>query len=184
MFCLTEAGEQQIGWVPEKDLTILHAVGKPCLLLNARAKIDSATAQIMGEQFLKIIYHFCNMWNRRTIFYFVWCFCCINYWFLRDKFINKCLILSSKVLNSNFFQLLCDNASNFNDYVCWLLLFQSQGRYSLKFSAGVHHYTRPCSLIFCNPIIECNPKSRYPFSDLLRGNSYSRVDPSHQWTVS
>ena len=27
VFCLTDAGEQQIGWVPDKDRTVLDAVG-------------------------------------------------------------------------------------------------------------------------------------------------------------
>ena len=27
VFCLTDAGEQQIGWGPDKDRTVLNAVG-------------------------------------------------------------------------------------------------------------------------------------------------------------
>ena len=55
VFCLTDAGEQQIGWVPDKDRTVLDAVGKACPLPNLRAKIDSATAKTMGDKFTKII---------------------------------------------------------------------------------------------------------------------------------
>lgn len=55
VFCLTTAGEQQIGWVPEKDQTILDAVGKACHLPNFRAKIDSATAKTVGDKFIKIV---------------------------------------------------------------------------------------------------------------------------------
>ena len=55
VFCLTEAGEQQIDWVPDKDRTVLDAVGKACPLPNLRAKIDSANAKTMGDKFTKII---------------------------------------------------------------------------------------------------------------------------------
>ena len=55
VFCLTEAGEQQIGWVPDKDRTVLDAVEKACPLPIFRAKIDSATAKTMGDKFTKII---------------------------------------------------------------------------------------------------------------------------------
>ena len=43
VFCLTEAGEHQIGWVPEKDQAI--TVGKACDLLNFHARIDSISAK-------------------------------------------------------------------------------------------------------------------------------------------
>ena len=52
MFCLTEAGEQQIGWVTEKDPC--NFVGKACDLPNFLAKIDSASAKNMGDKFTKI----------------------------------------------------------------------------------------------------------------------------------
>ena len=55
VFCLTDAGEQQISWVPDKDRTVLDPVGKPCPLPNIRAKIDSATAKTMGDEFTTII---------------------------------------------------------------------------------------------------------------------------------
>lgn len=54
VFCLTEAGEQQIGWVPEKDQAILVAVGKACHLPNFHAKIDSASAKNIADKFTKI----------------------------------------------------------------------------------------------------------------------------------
>ena len=41
VFSLTEAGEQQIGWVPGKDQATMGAVGKACHLPNFHAKIDS-----------------------------------------------------------------------------------------------------------------------------------------------
>ena len=43
VFCLTEAGEHQIGWVPEKDQVI--TVEKAYDLLNFHAKIDSMNAK-------------------------------------------------------------------------------------------------------------------------------------------
>ena len=43
MFCLIEAGEHQIGWVPEKDQAI--TVEKAYDLLNFHAKIDSINAK-------------------------------------------------------------------------------------------------------------------------------------------
>ena len=43
VFCLTEAGEHQIGWVPEKDQAI--TVEKECDSLNFHAKIDSINAK-------------------------------------------------------------------------------------------------------------------------------------------
>lgn len=46
MFCHTEAGEHQIGWVPEKDQAI--TVGKVFDLLNFHAKIDSINAKKWG----------------------------------------------------------------------------------------------------------------------------------------
>ena len=55
VFCLTDAGEQQIDWLPDKDRTVLDVVGKACPLPNFRAKIDSATAKTMGDKFTTII---------------------------------------------------------------------------------------------------------------------------------
>lgn len=54
VFCLTEAGEQQIGWVPEKDQAIMDAIGKACDLPNFHAKIDSTSTKNMGDNFTKI----------------------------------------------------------------------------------------------------------------------------------
>ena len=54
MFCLTEAGEQQIGWVTKRTRAILDVVGKACDLPNFHAKIDSASAKNMGDKFTKI----------------------------------------------------------------------------------------------------------------------------------
>ena len=54
MFCLTDAGEQQIGWVPDKDRAVLDAVGiMPFAKLPSQ--IDSATAKTMGDKFTTII---------------------------------------------------------------------------------------------------------------------------------
>ena len=41
VFSLTEAGEQRIGWIPEKDQATMGDVGKACHLANFHAKIDS-----------------------------------------------------------------------------------------------------------------------------------------------
>jgi len=38
VFSLTEAGEEQIGWVPEKDQATMDAVGKACDLPNFHAR--------------------------------------------------------------------------------------------------------------------------------------------------
>ena len=43
VFCHTEAGEHQIGWVPEKDQAT--TAEKECDLLNFHAKIDSISAK-------------------------------------------------------------------------------------------------------------------------------------------
>lgn len=47
MFCLTETGEQQIDWAPEKE-------GKVCHLLNSHAKIYSGDVKNMADKFTKI----------------------------------------------------------------------------------------------------------------------------------
>ena len=54
MFCLTEVGEQQVGWVPEKDRAILDAGGKACDLYYFHAKINSASGKNMEDKFSKI----------------------------------------------------------------------------------------------------------------------------------
>ena len=54
MFSLTEAGEQQIGWVPEKDQATMGAVGKACLLPKFNAKIDSTITKYIGHNFTKV----------------------------------------------------------------------------------------------------------------------------------
>ena len=55
VFSLTEAGEQQIGWVPGKDQGTMGAVGKACHLLNFHAKIDSTITKYIGHNFTKVI---------------------------------------------------------------------------------------------------------------------------------
>ena len=54
MFSLTEAGEQQIGWVPEKDQATMGAVGNACHLPNFHAKIDSTITKYIGHNFTKV----------------------------------------------------------------------------------------------------------------------------------
>ena len=54
MFCLTEAGESQIGWVPEKDEANLNAIENALHLPNFRAKINRASAKKLGDKFTKI----------------------------------------------------------------------------------------------------------------------------------
>ena len=39
VFCLTEAGEQQIDWVPDKDRTVLDAVEKHVLCQTSEPKL-------------------------------------------------------------------------------------------------------------------------------------------------
>lgn len=56
-FFLTEAGEQQIGWVPEKDQAVMDAVGKACDLPSFHAKI--AKCQKYGRQ----VYQDHNIYN-------------------------------------------------------------------------------------------------------------------------
>ena len=53
-FCLTEAGESPIGWVPEKDEANLNAIENALHLPNFRAKINRASAKKLGEKFTKI----------------------------------------------------------------------------------------------------------------------------------
>lgn len=54
VFSLTEAGEQQIGWVPEKDQATMDAVGKVCDLPNFHAKIDSTNTKNIGDNFTEV----------------------------------------------------------------------------------------------------------------------------------
>ena len=54
VFSLTEAGEQQIGWVPGKDQATMGAVGKACHLPNFYAKIDSIITKYIGHNFAKV----------------------------------------------------------------------------------------------------------------------------------
>lgn len=55
VFCFLKTGEQQIGWVPEKDQIILDHVVKACLLPNFQAKVDRATCKTLGDEFSKIL---------------------------------------------------------------------------------------------------------------------------------
>jgi len=54
LFCLTDEGEQQIGWVPEKDQAILDVVGKACELPNFHVKIYNTSTKIIADKFTKI----------------------------------------------------------------------------------------------------------------------------------
>ena len=62
VFCLTEAGEQQIGWVTEKDPCNFGCCWKGMRLPKPSCQIDSATAKNMGDKFTKITI-FYNLWN-------------------------------------------------------------------------------------------------------------------------
>ena len=62
VFCLTEEGEQQIGWVPENNPTVLDAVLQTYCLPSFRAKIDTATSKTIADKFTKItIYLICEL---------------------------------------------------------------------------------------------------------------------------
>ena len=62
VFCLTEKGEQQIGWVPENNPTVLDAVLQTYCLPSFRAKIDTATSKTIADKFTKItIYLICEL---------------------------------------------------------------------------------------------------------------------------
>ena len=54
VFSVTEAGEQQIGWVPEKDQATVGAVGKACQMPNVHAKIDSTITKYIGHNFTTV----------------------------------------------------------------------------------------------------------------------------------
>ena len=55
VFCLLKTGEEQIGWVPEKDQRLLEDVRKACLLPKFLAKIDRATCVTLGDAFNKVV---------------------------------------------------------------------------------------------------------------------------------
>ena len=54
VFSLAEAGQQQIGWVPEKDQATMGAVGKACHLPNFHTKINSTITKYIGHNFTKV----------------------------------------------------------------------------------------------------------------------------------
>ena len=54
VFSLTEAGEQQIGWVLGKYQSTMGAVGNACHLPNFHAKIDSTITKYIGHNFTKV----------------------------------------------------------------------------------------------------------------------------------
>ena len=54
VFSLTEAGERQIGWVPEKDQATMGDVLKACHLPNFHDKIDSTSTKYIGHNFTKV----------------------------------------------------------------------------------------------------------------------------------
>ena len=58
VFCVTEAGEQQIGWIPEKNRLFFDAVGKAFGLPNFHAKIDSASNKNTGDKFTEITFFY------------------------------------------------------------------------------------------------------------------------------
>ena len=51
---LTEAGEQQIGWVLGKYQATMGAVRKACHLPNFHAKIDGTITKYIGHNFTKV----------------------------------------------------------------------------------------------------------------------------------
>ena len=55
VFCLLKTGDEQIGWVPEKDQRLLEDVRKACLSPTFQVKIDRATCVTVGEAFNKIV---------------------------------------------------------------------------------------------------------------------------------
>ena len=62
VFCLTEEGEQQIGWVPGNNQTVLDVVRRIYSLPGFRAKIDTAASKTMADKFTKItIYLICEL---------------------------------------------------------------------------------------------------------------------------
>ena len=62
VFCLTEEGEQQIGWVPENNQTVLDVVRQTYCLPSFRAKTDTAASKTIADKFTKItIYLLCEL---------------------------------------------------------------------------------------------------------------------------
>ena len=62
VFCLTEEGEQHIGWVPENNQTVLDVVRQTYCLPSFRAKIDTAASKTIAYKFTKItIYLLCEL---------------------------------------------------------------------------------------------------------------------------
>ena len=55
VFRLFKTGEEQIGWVPEKDQRLLEDVRKACLSPKFQVKIDRATCVTVGDAFTKIV---------------------------------------------------------------------------------------------------------------------------------
>ena len=54
VFSLTEAGEQQIGWVLRKYQATMGAVRRACHLPNVHVKIDSTITKYIGHNFTKV----------------------------------------------------------------------------------------------------------------------------------
>ena len=56
VFSLLETGEQQIGWVPEKNSNTFLKIEQACLCLNVlQAKIEEASCKPVTNKFCKII---------------------------------------------------------------------------------------------------------------------------------
>ena len=70
VFSLTEAGEQQIGWVPGKDQATMGAVGKACHLPNFHAKSDSTITKYIGPNFTKVK-SIMMTWSHRNVVLFI-----------------------------------------------------------------------------------------------------------------
>ena len=54
VFSLTEAGQQQIGWVLGKYLATMDDVGQACHLPNFHAKIHSTVTKYIGHNFTQV----------------------------------------------------------------------------------------------------------------------------------
>ena len=55
VFCLFNTGEEQIGWVPEKDQKLLEDVRKAYQLPKFRVRIDRATCHTVGDAFTEVV---------------------------------------------------------------------------------------------------------------------------------
>ena len=55
VFCLFNTGEEQIGWVPEKDQKLLEDVRKAYQLPKFRVRIDRVTCHTVGDAFTKVV---------------------------------------------------------------------------------------------------------------------------------